>query len=53
MSKTIPLPLKLFSLTPNDIDEPSVPKPAAAEISPVAFSSIIISISVFAVSSLS
>ena len=43
VSSFIPLPLKLFSLIPTAKVEPSVPTPADAEISPVGFSSIIIS----------
>ena len=42
----MPLPLKLFSLMPKEKVVPSVPTPAPAEISPVAFSSKYKSISV-------
>ena len=37
--KLTPLPKKLFSLRPAPIVSPSVPKPAATEISPVGLSS--------------
>ena len=40
----MPLPKKLFSLIPPPKVPPPVPKPAPKEISPVAFSSTVISI---------
>ena len=40
----IPLPKKLFSLIPAPIELPEVPTPAEAVISPVGFSSTVISI---------
>ena len=40
--KAIPLPRKLFSITPNANVLPSDPTPAPAEISPVGFSSRLI-----------
>jgi hypothetical protein len=40
VSKPIPLPKKLLSLTPKPRDVPDVPAPADAKISPVGFSSI-------------
>ena len=42
--KLIPLPKKLFSLIPAPIELPDVPTPAEADISPVGFSSTVISI---------
>jgi len=42
--RLIPLPKKLFSLTPNAAVVPDVPTPAPNEISPVGFSSTLISI---------
>ena len=45
VDKFIPLPKKFFSLIPPPIVDPLVPTPAAKEISPVAFSSTIKSIS--------
>ena len=44
VSRLIPLPKKLFSLTPNAAVVPDVPTPAPNEISPVGFSSTLISI---------
>ena len=39
VSRLIPFPKKLFSLTPKPNDPPEVPAPAVAKISPVGFSS--------------
>ena len=43
-SSKIPFPKKLFSFIPPPIDPPEVPTPAPKEISPVGFSSTLISI---------